>query len=232
MDWRTPRISTAIEGKMPESNDAHRSAEPAAAATLAAPRARPKRRPPGRAADRSFSLILCAGMPRAGSTLQYNLIRLLAECFLEARAGGWAQSYDDFAARFPEYSRRGGAPRVPLVLKAHEFDARYAALIDPPPRPAAGEPGGHTFCVYRDVRDALVSYTRQFGGSLDDNIARWTTRWIEWTEHWCGLVNVTISRYETLMRDPRGELLRYARALGIQAPDGEINDILAACSAG
>jgi len=220
------RIAGAvIEVGMPDRDGAHCGDHEGAAGvqTAPSPTYRTESQPRGTGDRRTCRLIICAGMPRAGSTLQYNLVRLLAERYLEGIAGGWVETYDAFAEKFPDYGRPGAKPLRPLIIKTHQFDPRYAALVDPPGC-------GHTFHIYRDVRDALVSFTRRFGGTLDENIERWTARWVEWAEHWSRLVNLTISRYEAIMREPHREAVRYGRALGIQVSDAEIDEIIEACS--
>jgi FkbM family methyltransferase len=168
-------------------------------------------------------LVICAGMPRAGSTLQYNLVRLLTEQYLGGRAGGWQESYEAFAERFPKYASPEGDDQAPLVIKVHEFDARFARLVDPPGR-------GRVFYIYRDLRDALVSSTRQFGYPLDDSIAARAQHWIECGEQWCSLIQVTISRYEYLMLETEREVRRYARALGLELAEEHVGKIVEACS--
>ena len=85
-------------------------------------------------------LIVTAGMPRSGSTLLYNTVRLLLERTGKLDIGaGWISDFNSFKNHDL------------VILKIHSYEpviANNAAMI---------------LYSYRDIRDALASFKRKFG---------------------------------------------------------------------
>jgi hypothetical protein len=140
-------------------------------------------------------LVLSAGMPRSGSTWLYNALRLLlAQRFPApgALACGWVGDI----ARIP-------ADASCRLVKIHEWNA-----------PLAAEAGFVTWS-YRDLRDAMASQHRKFGGALTlpfaDYLLRQDARWMARADH--------VMRYEAMLADPVQELARLAAALGLHDVD-------------
>lgn len=133
-------------------------------------------------------LVLSAGMPRSGSTWLYNALRLmLAQRFASpgALACAWVGDID----RLP-------AEALCRLVKLHEWDGALAGQAD--------------FVVwsYRDLRDAMASQHRKFGGALSlqfaDYLVRQDARWSARADH--------VMRYEDMLAQPRHELQRLAAA--------------------
>ena len=114
----------------------------------------------------------------------------------------------------------------PRILKSHEyFDPRYAKVV----------------YVVRDPRDVVVSYyhfhrkkrviedgypmhvyvSRFITGNLDE-YASWKDNVASWLATRNGTSNFLLLRYEDLLKDPGGELLRVAAFLGVSRTNAEI----------
>lgn len=140
-------------------------------------------------------LVLSAGMPRSGSTWLYNALRLmLVQRFPapEDLVCGWV----------------GDIGRLPTdaacrLLKIHEWDADLVAQAD------------FVAWSYRDLRDAMASQHRKFGGALSltfaDYLVRQDARWLSRADH--------VMRYEDMLIDPQRELIRLSQALALPGVD-------------
>jgi hypothetical protein len=133
-------------------------------------------------------IILSAGMPRSGSTWEYNAARLLLRRALgNDLSSGWIDDWQ----RLPQ------APV--LLLKLHEFDAflaRHAAVI---------------LYSFRDLRDALASSRRMFGTAPSLELAR---RWLNADRQWRAVADCSV-RYEDLLTDSATLVCGLARALAV-----------------
>lgn len=124
-------------------------------------------------------LILAAGMPRSGSTWLYNAVRLL----LAARPGvagdlgcGWIADWDTIPHR--KY----------LLVKLHNYDVGAVVM------------SRAVFYSYRDVRDAIASQKRRFGGTPD---MLWADMYIHQHELWMQQACYAM-KYENLLEDQAG----------------------------
>lgn len=138
-------------------------------------------------------LVLSAGMPRSGSTWLYNALRLMLRHRFPAPgalACAWVGDIDRLAP---------GAPC--RLVKIHEWD------------PALAAQAGFVAWSYRDLRDAMASQHRKFGGALDVSFARYL---VEQDASWTARAD-HVMRYEDMVADPDHELARLAAAL--QMPD-------------
>jgi hypothetical protein len=140
-------------------------------------------------------LVLSAGMPRSGSTWLYNALRLLLGQRFPAPgalACGWVGDID----RLP-------ADAACRLVKIHEWDPALVAQAD------------LVTWSYRDLRDAMASQHRKFGGALSlsfaDYLVRQDARWMARADH--------VMRYEDMLADPLRELARLAAAAGL--PDAD-----------
>lgn len=82
---------------------------------------------------------MSGGMPRSGSTLLFNILRL---CLKEVARGGLAAGWIEDLLSLP--------PGKIYLVKTHQFDKFLLWRAK------------HVFYSYRDVRDALVSGQRKF----------------------------------------------------------------------
>lgn len=107
-------------------------------------------------------LVLCCGMIRSGSTLQYNLARQLVEASGRGETYGWA-SEDGGGVPRDEIERVAAADRM-YVVKSHDLLG-----IDRDPLPE----GSFALCYsYRDLRDVAGSAKSHWDLESDELIAR------------------------------------------------------------
>ncbi len=155
--------------------------------------------------------IVCCGMKRSGSTLQYQLAAHLVEgAGLGARVG-WTEKFADAVALT-------AGTRAWKVYKNHNYSEEIAAQF------RAGQAKG--IYVYRDVRDVFVSFMhkqdapferlwqRDILHELVENDAKWTA-----------LPDMLVSRYEEMSQDIAAEVGRIAAHLGIPVSHDEAGAI-------
>jgi len=147
--------------------------------------------------------IFCGGMPRSGSTLQFQITAHLVEQAGLGHRVEWVPP-----AEFPRLRERYGAAPGWKVFKTHICTDEVRALLD------AHEAKG--VYVYRDVRDAVVSRMRErqepFAHVWQRGfLARVLTNFDSWTS----TPGMLVSRYDEMIADVAGEVERIARHLGI-----------------
>lgn len=138
-------------------------------------------------------LILSAGMPRSGSTWMYNVLRLLLNSWpgIGSRLGaGWYQDID----------RMMGNPYVLLKLHFHT-----GVLCDK---------AHAVFYSYRDIRDALASQQRRFGGEAS---MQWADEYVRSHEQWMLRADY-VMKYEDMLYDKPGIVAGLARSIGERFP--------------
>jgi len=121
-------------------------------------------------------------MPRSGSTLIYNLLRLTIDKGLAGDRSyryGWV---DDL---------RTAAPADYTLLKLHDFDPQLAASAS------------LIVYSYRDVREAVASMYRKFGTQPTLQLAN---TYIRQYELWSGVADIKV-RYESLDKARQLELI-------------------------
>jgi len=147
--------------------------------------------------------IFCCGMPRSGSTLQFQITAQLVE---EAGLGKrieWAKPAD-----FGKLRKQYAAESSWKVFKTHtcmggmekEFQRQNAMGV----------------YVYRDLRDVVVSTMRKSNDSFEKlwDIGFLEDRFEEYRK-WTSLPKVLASKYETMIADLPKEVERIAAHLGI-----------------
>jgi len=147
--------------------------------------------------------IFCGGMPRSGSTLQFQLTAHLVEHAGLGMRVEWVRP-----AEFPVLRAKYAAYAGWKVFKIHHFTPAIAAEF------AAKNAKG--VYIFRDVRDVIVSRMRKTGRSFD---ALWTVGFLERVldafEGWTGLAEVLVSRYDAVVIDVAAEAARIAAHLGL-----------------
>jgi hypothetical protein len=157
-------------------------------------------------------LVVCAGMRRSGSTLQYNIARQLAR---NADAGQGYGLWD----RLAQLRERAAPADAMAIVKEHAFDARFAGLS-----------GVDTRIVYsyRDLRDVLVSFFQvqgPAGGNWPAHARRLLRATLDDFTAWTRQPGVLISKYEAFTGDIPGEVRRIASHLGIAVNGNEVSAI-------
>ncbi len=148
--------------------------------------------------------IFACGMPRSGSTLQYQITCDLVESCGAGQALGWI-SPPALPALIRRYQDFDGY----LVIKTHTFTDLAAKLFD-------GRCAMAIY-VYRDIRDVVVSLMRKYALPLEtvltqSPIASLLQNYYAWT----ALQPRLVSRYETMVSDLSGEVRRIAKFLDLR----------------
>ncbi len=153
-------------------------------------------------------LVVCCGMPRSGSTLQYQIAcELIEAAGAGRRPGTWPSPIE------PEMARM---PRPVHVAKLHDPDPRLDAL----------DPRWTRYVyVYRDVRDAIASHLQKIRAAGEPDIPPAQIgevvrrRMLEPFERFASIPGALVSRYEDLVADVPREVRCIAEAIGLEADD-------------
>jgi len=171
-------------------------------------------------------LALCNGMPRAGSTLQYNIARCLVEKGGLGQAEAFITADKDHAKRIEKARLTGWATDDPWhVAKTHEVFDALPELLD----------GGRTrvLYVYRDLRDVAVSIKRAFAATGDELMRR-VVEGVEWYERLDALRSSHPTcflwvRYEDMYADLPSAIQATADFLHLNASDAVLGAVHAEC---
>jgi hypothetical protein len=161
--------------------------------------------------------VICAGMYRACSTWQYEVVAHLIEHF----RGGVRLGYltgEQYAALLRsdilDQPDRPGGDRTWRVFKSHEGDRAFARAL------ARGE----ALAVYahRDVRDVVFSLMHKRGLTFDQLLRQGMIHQVLANDRfWMGQPDVLVQRYDDLLADPVGGVKELARHLGIGLGESE-----------
>lgn len=156
-------------------------------------------------------LIICGGMARSGSTVQYQIVCEIIESLGLGMTIGWVQvpnkelldSLENAAFRKDKF----------LVIKSHNFSPQIKTLVE------AGKV--KVVYVYRDLRDVAVSLANKFAKSTDDAISRLSIQLNNYYL-WNSIDTIMVSRYENMVTDLYSEVIKIANYLEV-----EVNEDLA-----
>lgn len=150
-------------------------------------------------------LVICCGMMRSGSTLQYQLAVAVLERTGKGSALGEIRHGD---CRELEKANTKGEIQV---LKVHKFSYLKGAK-------EAIEQGKATgLYVYRDIRNVTVSLIKMRKISFEKLIfqSKDIQQCLDDFYRWNSLEGLLVSKYETMIHDLTGEVLRIAAHLNI-----------------
>lgn len=160
-------------------------------------------------------LVICCGMQRSGSTLQYQIASALVEASALGNAAGW-----DWSSADPSMT---DTDRPIYVIKAHlpnpDFESQLRAE--------------HTRYVYchRDIRDVIVSLIDKYGPMPDHKIEEHVRVYaLEPYSHFTRCAHVLVSRYDEMTADLAGEVRRIASFLGVDAHEDTTRSIASSLS--
>lgn len=157
--------------------------------------------------------IFAGGMPRSGSTLQYNIAAELVERLGIGRREIWTDDHDSYFADRP-------AKAELTVFKSHVLSVSVQRLLSEGRAVAATS--------YRDIRDVTASWQFMIGRPLSSAQAvRFTGKAIDDFTQWESLPpeSVLVSRYETLIQDIPAEISRIAELLGLSIGSEDVEAI-------
>jgi tetratricopeptide (TPR) repeat protein len=149
-------------------------------------------------------LIICAGMMRSGSTLQYQIVCEIIEYLGLGMTIGWT--------KIPSQELLDNLQNVVLrkdkflVIKSHNFCSEVKALVR--------SDQAKVVYVYRDLRDVAVSLNNKFTKSTKDAIL-WLGDRLNNYYFWASIDKIIVSRYENMINDLYGEVLKIAHYLGV-----------------
>lgn len=145
-------------------------------------------------------LVICCGMPRAASTLQYQIA-----CELIERAARGTRSRD-WPSPIAADMTVGAGPIH--VAKVHDPDPGVESGLNPR--------FTRYIYIYRDVRDAIASHIQKDGDVPADRIARLVVdTMLGPYAHFVSRPSVLVSRYETVINDLPGEVRRIGEFIGV-----------------
>ncbi|MFW5886824.1 MAG: sulfotransferase domain-containing protein [Bacteroidota bacterium] len=160
------------------------------------------------------NIILCAGMRRSASTLQYNIVKRILEISGKGKALGYAES-----------------PDIEKIIEEHLDEEGYVVIKVHNYFPLAGDLSkkGKLRVVfsYRDIRDIIVSSMYKWrNGNFDKTYTpNYSSRLIESFRDWTSMKKVYSSSYENIIKDLYGEISKIAYFLEIELKEGEIKSL-------
>jgi hypothetical protein len=160
-------------------------------------------------------VVICCGMYRAASTLQYNVASHLVENFHSGVRLGYM--YDGRSLE----QRLQNAPIASnwVVIKAHEPDDCFTELLK----------SGAAIAIYsyRDIRDVAYSIVHKRNSTFEREIegTDLLPNTIRDFRYWTGFPGCLVQRYESLTADPIRAVNEIATALGISLPATSAEEI-------
>lgn len=151
--------------------------------------------------------IFCAGMRRAGSTLQYQLAKAIVEQSGHGIAIGW-QIHQNWPQLQAQYSDSNGY----VVLKTHHFIKEYI------------EKEYRALYIYRDIRDVVVSLMNKYEFPFERTIQE-VPSILDEHYAWMDIPNIYISKYECDVFNPVWEAIQIDQYLGTNLSDAKLKII-------
>lgn len=168
-------------------------------------------------------LIICNGMFRSGSTLQYNLVRHLVERTGAGMAHGFFDQ-DKLVEESASLTEYAFDDKNLHVIKVHDVPK----IVDD----KSCQDKVKVIYIFRDLRDVAVSI-KQFGGfddCLSNRLIEILDDAVETFHHIRQISNPLIQRYEILMSDKMGGLESISDFLSVSANRDELESIVLSCS--
>ncbi len=169
----------------------------------------------GQGDEGSDMLIINGGMPRSGTVLVGNLIRLM----LERRGIGWRRFNPQERRHLPSLLKLAQTPiaKGAIIVHTHLINAEIIGHL---------ERRNDTVMLWnhRDPRDALVSLMQLHDLSLEDGIKALRV-YGHATEIAHTAPSVLKITYERLIEDLAGHILEFASQMQFELQPGEIDDL-------
>jgi len=159
-------------------------------------------------------LLICCGMIRSGSTVQYQVVAELVERNSLGRRAGFVDEQNVVDVLADVRAIHGMT-----VVKAHQ--------LIPQLRTALQEGTARLFYTFRDLRAVAVSAMRKWELPFTHVIARdgWLEVAVRASDEILNLPNVCLSRYEDIMTALPGEVARWANSVGVAISASEMADL-------
>ena len=150
-------------------------------------------------------------MPRSGSTVHYQLTADLVETQGIGKRVGYV---DPLSLEALESLKNEESDDKLLVVKCHNYSEQAAELI------SSGK--GKAIYVYRDIRDAMVSYMNRCSISFEKAM-RLDGGFVETTlssyYKWNSVDTILVSQYEDMVDNLKEEVIKIAEFLGLRITD-------------
>ncbi len=165
--------------------------------------------------------VFVGGMIRSGSTLQYQI----AKSLVETELGGTALGFFEASEIDRHLEERESAPETlfPCVVKSHVCTKGIRDRLE--------KGTACAFYTYRDIRDVVVSGSRNFGIPLDEFISgRLLDQAIGECCLWTSCPAVSSASFEFLMGDMAAWIRGMMEFVGIPPDEGRLSELAAAHS--
>ena len=165
-------------------------------------------------------LIINGGVPRSGTVLVGNLIRLM----LERRGISWMRYNPQERRHLPEFLRvvKAGVLRKALIVHTHLIDEPILQALE-------AREDAVLLWNHRDPRDALVSLMKLHDLQISHAVMAMKV-YFEAAELATASESCLELRYSDLTNDLTGQIERVADKLAVQSEPDEMTDLVAATS--
>ena len=153
--------------------------------------------------------VICAGMYRACSTWQYEVVGHLVENHLKGQRLGYVcgETYETLERLGPGRKARGGSTPW-RVLKSHEGARSFSRALESSRALAV--------YVFRDLREVIFSLIHKRGTSFRQLLRQGMIHQLLANDRfWRSQPRVLVQRYEDLVDDPVTGVVQLARHLGL-----------------
>lgn len=166
-------------------------------------------------------LLMCLGMNRGGSTLQYNVARRLVEKAAAGKGEGYYVDPDEENVRRQLNEWQKDA--LWHVIKSHKPPDNIQEMCD--------SEEVKVFYIYRDIRDVAASL-KKMSGQSGEELLKALDRVVDAYDQIAltEAKSILKQRYETVMEDLPTMTLDIAEFLGINTTTEMVSDIVASCS--
>jgi hypothetical protein len=165
--------------------------------------------------------IFVGGMIRSGSTLQFQIVKHLVEGDLGGSSLGFQEASEIDARLAAAESDQG--TRFPCVVKSHVCTAGIRERLE--------QGSAAAFYTYRDIRDIVVSGSRNFRIPVDEFISgRLLDQAIGESYLWTSNPAVSSAAFEFLMGDMAAWIRGMMECLGIAPDEPRVAELVAAYS--
>jgi len=173
-------------------------------------------------------LVLCNGMIRAGSSVQYNIARML----VQELGVGWARA--EFERRYPEKAPNAAALAADerqYVFKIHDLTTFEYADLDLLGK-LIGTGGVRVLYIHRDVRDVAVSLMEKLGVTFDYSckMIDGALNGYHGVQPHLGAPWLLVQRYDELTSDIEAGVEQIAALLALDPSPELIQSIVRECS--
>lgn len=161
--------------------------------------------------------IFCGGMPRSGSTLQYNIAAELVERLGIGRRERWVDDHKDYFSKPDE--------DIVIVFKSH--------LMTPEIEECFKNGNAKGLVSYRDVRDSTASWQAKTRTPLSlDQAIQFSDDAIDMFRAWKSIEGqgVYFSKYEDFYKDIESEVIKIANFIGVITDDFILKSVINAVS--